>query len=207
MGQAVEVHSYTIEEYLEFEEKSEEKHEFHNGEIFAMAGGSIAHSIIKGNAFGELRSRLNKEGAKCKAHESDLKVYIERFNSFLYPDVGVVCGDLQIPDITKDSYTNPILIVEILSDSTAQYDRGIKFEKYRSLPSFKEYVLVNQDVPKVELFYQEDESLWRIQTVRGLDSTVYFRSINQEFSMADIYLDVVFPEVPQAGVEPAKSRV
>jgi len=186
--------SYTFEEYLALEKKAEFKSEFHNGQIYAMSGGSFAHSIIGGNMTTALNKQIETKGRKCRASNSDLMVYIESVNKNVYPDVAVVCDKPKFKDKNKIILLNPILIVEVLSKSTAAYDRGEKFRNYQELPSFKEYLLVSQNQPKVECFYRESEDLWRISYAVGLDKSIHLYSLDCDIPLTEIYSFIEFEE-------------
>ncbi len=180
----------SITDYLAFEEKSEFKHEFRDGEIVAMAGGTINHSTLSGNIHSAINTRTDTRG--CRTFNSDLKVYFEKLEEFCYPDTYVVCGDLETSEYDKNSITNPILIVEVLSPSTEAYDRGEKFRKYRSIPSFKEYVLITADKICVETFYKQDEKSWIINTYLKSDEIIQLRSVDLEIPMSEVYRNVKF---------------
>ncbi len=187
----------SIEEYLAFEEKSEVKHEYEDGQIFAMAGGTPEHGFIAANMSSSLKNALKAKGKKCRVSGSDLKIHIEKYNSFVFPDGMVICGELEMKG--KDAIKNPMLIVEVLSESTASYDRGKKFKKYISLPSFVEYVLIEQDQPVVHAYYRKTEEGtgrkdWTMRFAYSLEERIYLESIDCEIALADIYEYVDFPE-------------
>lgn len=186
----------SVKEYIEVEESTGIKHEYLDGFIRAMSGGSLNHSIIGGNTFFALMAKVNEENKTCIVFNNDAKVYIEKANSYLYPDVTVVCGDIETGE-HEESIANPILIVEVLSKSTGSYDRGEKFRKYRSLPSFKEYVLIDQDQPIVDTMYRKDASYWRMSSTIGLDKSVKLHSLDIEVPMSEIYKNIRDLEMPQ----------
>ena len=179
------VKKYSIAEYLQKESTSKERHEYQNGWIINMAGGSYNHSKIIGNTMGQLNRLL--ETSNCAEFDSNLKVYIDSSNAFVYPDTMVICGQPEFYENRKDIITNPMLIIEVLSPSTASYDRSEKFIQYRSLPSFKEYVLIASDRPLVETFYREDDTYWRISSAIGLESNIHLYSINHTIPLKAIY--------------------
>jgi len=123
---------------------------------------------------------------------SDQKIYLPKFNFYLYPDAVVIAGEPLVTDQEADAIINPLLIVETLSKSSERYDRGQKFVQYQSLPSFKEYVLLRQDAPEAYLQFREEPNLWRTSEAIGLESEVYFRSIEARIPVADIYYKVQF---------------
>ncbi len=183
----------TVEEYINQEKESGNKYEFHNGKIYALAGGTLNHGLLCGNIYAELRGALKNNKSKCKPFTSEVKLNIGSENSFVYPDSMVICGDIEIADTDKNSVKNPVLIVEVLSKSTALYDRGDKFYLYRQIPSLQEYVLIEQDKPLVEVFYKKPKSdLWRISRFEGLDTKIKLQSLNIEINMTDLYYDIEF---------------
>src|SRR5215203_5528676 len=141
MGIPQPIHRHTIAEYLRAEETAVEKHEFHDGEILAMSGGSPAHSLIATNAGREIGNRL--KGKPCRVYNSDLRVAVAASARFVYPDLTIVCGGLEFhpDDAKRHTVTNPRVLIEVLSPTTEAYDRGDKFAQYREIPSFQEYVL------------------------------------------------------------------
>lgn len=177
----------TIQEYLEIEKETQTKYEYHNGSIYALAGGTLNHGIICGNIFGELRTGL-KENA-CTAINSEVKLFIQSENRFVYPGAMVICGEIQTSEKEKNSIINPRLIVEVLSKSTASYDRGDKFHMYRQIESLEEYVLIEQEKPLVEI-YQKKSDLWKITRVEGLENEIHLASLNVNIKLQDIYDDV-----------------
>ncbi len=186
----------SIQEYLEIEESTGIKHEYLDGFVRAMSGGSLNHSIIGGNFLFALKEGINAKNKKCLVFNSDAKVYIEKANAYVYPDLTVVCGDVETGE-HKESIANPILVVEVLSKSTGNYDRGEKFRKYRSLPSFKEYVLIDQDQPVVDTLFRRDASYWRMSTTTGLDKSVKLYSLGIEVPMTEIYKNIQGLQTPQ----------
>jgi len=186
---------YTVEEYLEIEANSEEKLEFRNGEIVAMSGGTGNHSLISTRILTALDNGIDKNGKNCMVYNSDMKVKIEEYNSFVFPDVSVVCGDAEYDNENETVLKNPILLIEVLSKSSKNYDKGEKFEFYRSLPSFKEYMIIYQTMPKVQTWFKEAEDLWRIGNSEGLDAVIQLHSIGLEIALKDIYKRIQqFPE-------------
>ncbi|MGB0930234.1 MAG: Uma2 family endonuclease [Chitinophagales bacterium] len=180
-------------EYLELEEKSEVKYEYHDGFVWAMAGGTLNHGTISGNAFSALSSVLRKkDGNNCKPANSEVKIYIEAYNRGVYPDAMVICGEPEFHLNRKDIVVNPSLIIEVLSPSTAAFDRGDKFRFYKSLSSFKEYILITQDQPLVEGFYREEKNLWRISHATEMEESIPIYSLGAEISLKDIYAFIDF---------------
>jgi len=182
---------YSVAGYIELEKESGTKHEYHDGKIFALAGGTLNHGLLCGNIYAELRNALKEKESPCKPLTSEVKLHIESHNSYVYPDCMVICEEISKADEDANAVTNPILIVEVLSKSTADYDRGDKFYLYRQISSLKEYVLIEQHKPVIEVFYKRDNSdLWSITRYEGLDKTIAFQSIDVQIQMSDLYFDV-----------------
>ena len=175
----------TPEEYLEIERKAEHKSEYYQGEMFAMAGGSRRHNLIVVNISAELRQRL--KARPCEVYPSDMRQRVSPVGLYTYPDTSVVCGEPKFADDQKDTLLNPVLIVEVLSDSTRDYDRGRKFQYYRSLPSLREYLTVEQDSPHVELWARQDEGGWLLTEFGDLGQTVQLASIDCTLPLAEVY--------------------
>lgn len=183
----IEKKKFTFEENLKLEEKADFKSEFVDGEIVSMAGDFPRHGQISNNMVTALNNALRKKNSTCIVQGSDLKVYFEKFNRASYPDVMVICGDYEIHKNRKDIITNPILVIEVLSKSTENYDRGKKFQLYRSLPSLKEYVLIDQREPKVEAWYKMEENVWKISNAIKIEDSIPLFSIDCEIALSDIY--------------------
>jgi Uma2 family endonuclease len=188
---------YTVAEYLELQETSEEKLEFRNGEIVAMAGGTSNHSLISTSITTALDNAIDKNKKDCLVFNSDIKIKIDKHNCFVFSDSAVVCGDVEYDNENKNEtiLTNPIILIEVLSKSSKNYDKVDKFEYYRSLPSFKEYMIIYQTIPKVQTWYREANDLWRIGNAEGLEAVVPLHSIGIEVALKDIYKRIrSFPE-------------
>ncbi|MEE4358577.1 MAG: Uma2 family endonuclease [Desulfococcaceae bacterium] len=181
---------YTKNEYLEMEAAANCKSEYYSGEIFAMSGGSPRHSIICLNLNWSIREATRNKN--CTGFESSMKVEIAPADAYVYPDLSVVCGEIELAENTTDAITNPVLIIEILSPGTESFDRGMKFEYYRMLASLKEYVMVSQDQPKVETYFRQDENIWQYRVISGSDQTVLLQSLEYEIVVKDIYHKLLF---------------
>lgn len=192
MGLPQPVKFITPEEYLRIERAAEFKSEYFAGEMFAMAGGSLQHSLLKTNVTSALHSRL--KGRPCKVFDSDLRVLVSTTGLFTYPDATVVCGPLETHD--EDCLTNPTVLVEVLSDSTEMYDRTTKLDHYHKIPSLREVLLVSQHQPIVERFSRGDEGGWILIDARGLGASIELPSISVSLPLAEIYDNVEFPEHP-----------
>ncbi len=181
----------TPEEYLAIERLADYKSEYYDGELFAMAGGSKRHNAIAANVTGELRQKLKKK--PCLVFNSDQKIYIEDYELYTYPDVSLVCGKLDYDGPEPDVITNPILIVEVLSESTAGYDRGKKFEFYRSLSSFRHYILIDQERVFVEHFYK-DQGKWIMTVFKSMEDALHLDDLECDLAVAEIYDKITWLE-------------
>jgi Uncharacterized protein conserved in cyanobacteria len=180
---------YTLE-YRELEENAEFRNEYRDGEIVQMSGGTINHSRIIGNIYAFLKSALR--GKNARPFMSDLRLWIPRYRRGTYPDVMVVQGELVCTEGRKDEIVNPVLIVEVLSKSTKDFDREDKFRFYRSIPEFREYVLINQSEFLVTQYIKTESNQWLFREDEGEAATVLFASVEVQMSMSDIYELVVF---------------
>lgn len=192
----------TLDEYLALDRASETKHEYFAGFISAMAGATYTHGLITGNLAGELRSALRDR--PCGVIPADLRI---RTVSTLYafPDVVVVCGKPQFEGDRRDIVVNPSVIVEVLSESTEAWDRGGKFEHYRSVPSLQEYVVVSQTRPRVEHFLRQPSGQWLLTEYANLEDRVQFPTLDLAIPLSEIYAKVEFPDdlSPFSGASPA----
>ena len=184
---------YTFEEYLRREEKSIEKHEFFNGKILKIPGGTDLHSEIATNVTASIKIAIRPLPKKFRVYNSDLKIRIDSLDSGVYPDALIICKEPEYWQGRRDVIVNPLVIVEVLSPSTQAYDRMGKFELYKELPSFQEYVLINTNKHAVETRFQEEPNLWRIRHETNIDNSVTLHALGVSISMADIYEDIVFP--------------
>jgi len=189
--------SYTITDYLDIDNQSEIKNEYENGLIKAMSGGTVNHGILGNNINSEINNVLKTSSLKCTSINGDVRIFIEKANSFVYPDGMVVCGKIETHEKDNHSLVNPKLIIEVLSKSTESYDRGDKFHKYCSLDSFHEYVLIDQYKPVVDKLSKSQKGLWEMVTIIGLDKSVYLSSIDIYVKMEDIYRNTVNLNAPQ----------
>jgi len=182
---------WTVEEYLAFERASEERHEFINGQIYLMSGASRKHNLIVFNLALALGNQLRGKG--CETYLNEMRVKIPSTNNYTYPDVTIVCGeDAELEDDEFDTLLNPILIVEVLSPSTENYDRGKKFQSYRTLASLREYVLVSQDKQQIEHYIRQDDGQWLLSDTTDIDAIVTLPSINCTLKLADVYENINF---------------
>jgi Uma2 family endonuclease len=177
---------FTLEEYIAIEEASEIKHEFRDGKILAMAGASPNHTFILADLVFLIRTQL-KPG-RCRIGSADMRVRLTTEGRYSYPDLVVVCGTPVFDDTKPQALINPTLIIEVLSDSTAAYDRGDKFHDYRQVPTLTDYVLVAQDRAYIEHYQRQGESeLWLYQAAEGLDATLLISGLNLSLPLVDVY--------------------
>lgn len=183
---------YTPEEYLELEEKADDKNEYRDGEIISMTGGTTNHNKLAGNFYICLNLALNDLGYDI--YIGDVKLWIPRYREFTYPDVMVIEGQPVYYSANTTIVTNPLLIVEVLSKSTKDYDRGDKFLYYRSIPEFKEYVLIDQTKYYVMQYVKTSENQWILTEYETEDAMINLSSINVELSLKQLYKKVNFSE-------------
>ncbi len=169
----------SIEEYFRAEEKSIYKHEYHDGIIKKMAGGQLIHNRLAQKTANLIDSFLESNDINLLVSNSDTKIRIEQYNKFVYPDAVVICEKPAFYQNRKDTITNPLVVVEVLSDSTKEYDRTLKYEYYRTIPSFKEYVLVHQDRKHVSVYTKQPDATWIVRDYDGDDATAILYAIQQ----------------------------
>jgi len=192
----------TPEQYLEAERAAEFRHEYYDGHIYAMSGGSYRHGQIIGNLTTRLSNRLERR--PCSVVPNDLRLRVSPGGLFTYPDVIVICGDPRFADDRHDTLLNPALIVEVLSPSTEAYDRGFKSAQYRTVESLQEYALVSQTEPRVEVFRRQPGGHWLLSEAIGLEAVCHFESLDCAVPLAEVYAKVTFsPDDPLASIRPA----
>jgi Uma2 family endonuclease len=177
-------------EYLEIERRSEIKHEYINGRMYALPGASEPHITIAVNITTSLKNQMR--GRDCRVYMADMRVKIDPSGRYTYPDVVAVCGERHLEDAQLDTLLNPAVIVEVLSDSTERYDRGDKFDHYRTIASLREYVLVAQSSMRVEHFVLQDDR-WVFSALTKGEERLPLAAIGCEISVADIYEGIEFP--------------
>lgn len=175
----------TPAEYLKRERSAVQKSEYYAGEVFAMAGATPNHNRIAANVNAELNVGLR--GHSCEAFNSDQRLFVKKNGLYTYPDVMVVCGRIEFDIRDKDAITNSVLIVEVLSPSTANYDRGGKFELYRDIPTFAEYVLIHQDKVHIEHHLRDDRGRWLLTEYKDDQSALPFETIGLSIPLARVY--------------------
>lgn len=177
----------TVEEYLEMEERSRTKHYFIKGQLIAMPGGTLKHNRIATNIAYAIEQRIRQKKIAFLVSNSDTKIWIPAIETFYYPDAVVIC---EVPEYyvgRKDVILNPLLIVEVTSPATEDFDRSGKFMDYSTLSSFKEYLILHQDLHFARLSNRVESDLWQMRTVEGLDQEIELKSIGCSISMRDVY--------------------
>jgi Uma2 family endonuclease len=176
---------FSHQEYFEIEKHGEFKNEYYNGELFAMSGASHNHNVIAVNVTSALHRALYDKN--CFVYAGDMKIEIDPGKHYAYPDVSVVCGDVKFAAGRRDVITNPLVIVEVLSESTADYDRGDKFRAYREIKSFQDYILIDQYSCAVEYFWKNKAGQWRPEEFRQMNESFIIRSLDVKLSLKEIY--------------------
>ncbi|HZF55644.1 MAG TPA: Uma2 family endonuclease [Polyangiaceae bacterium] len=164
-AQPVDKRDWTAQEYLAWERQQRTRHEFFRGEVFAMDGATREHKLLVANITAELRNAVRKK--PCEMYPLDMRVKVPAAGLYAYPDVSVICGEPEFEDGASDTLLNPLVLIEVLSDSSERYDRGKKFESYRSIPSLMDYVLVAQDHVLVEHFRRGEGGTWVLRELRA----------------------------------------
>ncbi len=180
------VPDYRFEDYLAVEREAiDEKHEYVDGQVFAMTGACYAHNLIAGNLVGELRARLISR--PCAVLPSDMRLRVEAANACLYPDVTVLCEEPHFHDQCKDVLLNPLLVAEALSPSTEAFDRGGKFALYRQIPSLCHVLLIAQDRLDVNLFTRQSDGRWVLDAYRDFDAQIRLPALGCDLNLSDLY--------------------
>lgn len=182
-------------EYLLIERQAAERSEYVRGEMFAMAGASREHNVIASNISRRLGNQLENRG--CDVYQSDMKVWIPSKRRYAYPDVVVVCGHRKFADEHRDVLINPTVLIEVLSESTRDYDLAEKASDYRSIESLREIVLIAQDQPWAEHLVRGADETWSLRDIVGADANVSLRSIGCELPFAAVYAKIEFPGPPR----------
>ena len=177
--------NFTAEEYLEFENASEEKHEYYQGEIFAMSGAKMPHNIIAGNLYFGLRKRL--QGKSYQPFNSDQRIFIPDNSLFTYPDISIVCDDIITKNNDEWNIVNPSAIIEVLSSSTKSYDRGEKFKLYRDIKTLREYILVDSETISIEAFRINDNDHWELEEYKKAEDSLRIKTVQLEVPLIEIY--------------------
>jgi Uma2 family endonuclease len=176
--------SLTEDQYLAIERAAETKSEFHDGQMFAMSGGTMNHSLLSVRIVVLLHGKVS---AGCHTFNSDMRMKVAAAGLYTYPDCSVTCGEAELFGDQQDVVLNPLLIAEVLSPSTEAYDRGEKFELYRLMPSLREYLLIHQDRCHVEYYSKQDDGSWLLREYSGAESTITIARLGAQISLGDLY--------------------
>jgi len=175
----------SIDEYLEMENASSEKHEYYQGEIFAISGAKVPHNIIATNLVVALTIKL--KGKSCRPFNSDQRIHVEANTLFTYPDISIICGDIITRNNDDYNVLNPTVLIEVLSRSSKNYDGGEKFKLYRNIPTLREYVLVDSESIHIEIFRLNANNHWELEEYNKDSRTILIQAINTPLSIEEIY--------------------
>ena len=189
-GTAYSKREFSIGEYLEMENAASEKHEYYQGEIFAMSGTKLKHNIVSGNLLYYLRQKL--QGTSCRPFSSDIRIHISKNTLFTYPDISVFCGDPESLNNDEMNFLNPSVIIEVASPSTRNYDRGTKFKLYQDIPSLKAYILIEPLSISIDAFFINSSANWELRAYRNIDQNLDLNSIGVSVALKDIYEGIDF---------------
>jgi Uma2 family endonuclease len=184
---------YTLEQYWVAEDASDLRSEFRAGSVLAMAGSSVQHAWITQNLVVSLSLAL--KGGSCRVGSGDMRVLAAVAQTVTYPDVFVACEPIELAPVKHATFTNPKIVIEVLSPSTERGDRGWKFKAYQTIPSFQQYVLVSQTAPFVEVFTRSAEGFWMYKFFDGLDAVAELSSIDVSLPLSEVYSRVEFPAI------------
>lgn len=189
----------TAEAYFQQEDTTEYRNEYYCGDVFVMTGGTPNHNRISLNVAGLLNAQF--KGGLCEAFTIDLRVEVEKGVHYAYPDVVVVCGEMNLADGRSDTITNPVVIMEVLSESTRDYDRGSKFTAYRNIETLTDYLLIDQNRFHIEYFSKESDGTWRLREYFGTEEPIEIKSIGAKLPIGAIYERVSFM-LKKSGLNP-----
>jgi len=185
----------TPEQYLAIERAAEYKSEYYGGEMFAMSGARESHNLITVNLITELRRQLRQRA--CRLYTSDMRVRVSASGLYTYPDAVALCGEPQFLDDTRDTLLNPNLIAQVLSPSTEAYDRGRKFEHYRTIESLREYLLISTERVSAELFVRQADGRWLLSAATNMEDVLDLQSVGCRVALVDLYEDVDLSAAPR----------
>ena len=180
----------TAQDYLVWERQQETRHEYLEGQVFAMTGASRAHNMLCANILASLHGQLRDK--PCEIYVNDMRVKVSETGMYTYPDLVAACGEPRFEDQAVDTLLNPVLIIEVLSDSTERYDRGAKFTHYRSVVSLKEYLLVSQHESRVEHYVRQPGNHWLLTEYQEMQDRIDLNSLDSYLLLAEIY-ERIFP--------------
>lgn len=178
------------EDYLAEERAALDKHEYYQGEVFAMSGASLKHNVIFSNLFTDIGNKLKGKG--CRPYGSDLRIHIPKNTLYTYPDISIICGEADLTDKEFDTATNPSVIIELLSKSTRNYDKGEKFTLYRDIDTLKEYILVDTEKIYVEKHIRNTDGSWQLTDYKSLENSFTIDSLQLNILLKDVYEGISF---------------
>jgi Uma2 family endonuclease len=178
----------TPEEYLALDRQAEVKSEYYAGQIIAFAGASKQHNLIVANVLAGIHRQLVDR--PCNVYPSDMRVRVSKTGTYAYPDIVVTCGEEQFADENSDILLNPIVLIEVLSESTANYDRGDKFDQYRRIESLREYILVSQEPYRADQYIRQNDTQWLLTEFHRVEDVIRLSSINCELALKEIYAKI-----------------
>jgi Uma2 family endonuclease len=181
----------SLDAYTEIETSTGLKHEYYRGSVYAMTGASPRHNLTVANVIALLHTQLR--GRACTVYPSDLRIKVEQTGLYTYPDISVICGELRLDSAKRDTATNPTVLVEVLSPSTRDYDRGTKFQHYRAIDTLREYIVISQDAPHIEQYIRQDSDQWLLREFELPEQIVALDSIGCTIDLQGVYEKVVFP--------------
>ena len=187
---ALKYNNISPDEYLAVERAALEKHEYYQGEVFAVSGASLQHNVIFSNLFTDIGTKL--KGKSCKPYGSDLRIHIPKNTLYTYPDISIICGEAHLTDNEFDTATNPTVIIELLSKSTRNYDKGVNFTLYRDIDALKEYILVDTEKIYAEKHVRNVDGSWQLTDYRSLQQSITIDSIQLNILLKDIYEGISF---------------
>ena len=193
MARPAHIASMAYGEYLAFEEASPEKHEYLRGEVYAMSGGTPDHAALEAALARQLANALEASGKPCRVYSANLRVRVEATDFTCYPDASVVCGKLETSLVDRNAALNTILVAEVLSDGTEAYDRGVKASHYQHIPAIREYVLVSQHSPLIEVWRKNDQARWELAAVGGKGEHAELASLGVTIDVDAVYRDPSLP--------------
>lgn len=178
----------TPAEYLAFEREVEDRHEYYKGEIYLMSGASFKHNVIEDNIRVLIGSYL--KGKKCRSFGSNLRVHVPKNTLYTYPDILIICDEPKFVDGQFDTLLNPVVLIEILSPSTGNYDRGVKFDLYRDIETLKEYILIDSASVRIINYIKNEDSTWTLRESKNRDDSFFISSISFQGLVSDVYAGV-----------------
>lgn len=186
----------SLDAYTDLEASTGLKHEYYRGSVYAMTGASPRHNLIVANVIALLHAQLR--GRACTVYASDQRIKVEQTGLYTYPDISVICGDLRLDSAKRDTATNPTVLVEVLSPSTKDYDRGTKFQHYRTIDTLREYVVISQEMRHIEQYIRQSGDEWLLREFEQPEQVLGLESIGCTLDLQGVYEKVAFLQ-PEAG--------